>query len=721
MNQTARYVVTVCVLMLAGCARDPATRTRQHIARGDTFVRAGKYPEASIEYRAAIQATPTSAEAQEKLVNAAARALDAPTAIGAMLRVAELKPKDTDAQLRVASLYLLAGRYEDARDRATAALEADPPDANAHIVLAQALAGLHDDVRSETELREAVRLDPDAPEPHVALGSAHWSAGRIAESETELRTAVALGPQHVNANRALALFLMATQRSGEAEPLWRVVAGGPDGLPFALSDYFVATNRLVEAERALTELGARGVNRDAARVRLAAVQYALKRSEAAHQTLRAVLNATPHDVPALLLEARFLQAEHRLDEALRAAQAAVTANPTSAQAALVEGDVDAALGDTPSAVRALETALKLNPRDASPAFAIARLHLRHGDALEAMEAAERARTIRPDNLMPRVVLIEALSAAGQRARAIAQADEAIGRWPKVAALHVQLAALQVAEGHGDQARRTLANALQLEPTSLAALSALTDLDLRAGRAQTAVSRIDDRLRQQPKDSALMLLSARTHAVAGHHEQAEMTLRRLVQEDPRRILTRSRRLGRFYLTAGRLDDAREQFERMAATDTTGGASTMVGMILAAQNRREEAQRAFERALGTNPRAGVAANNLACLYQEQGRLDAALKWALVADEQLRIPQAHDTLGWIRVQRGEYRDAIPVLAASVETRPDNPAYRYHLGYAYWKNGSAAAAREEFQRALVSNAAFEGREEAERIVEKLAAQSEK
>jgi len=112
----------------------------------------------------------------------------------------------------------------------------------------------------------------------------------------------------------------------------------------------------------------------------------------------------------------------------------------------------------------------------------------------------------------------------------------------------------------------------------------------------------------------VLLSARTHAAAGHHEQAEITLRQLVQKDQSN-LDAFATLGRFYLTAGRLDDAREQFEQIARTDTNAGASTMVGMILSAQNRREDAQRAFERALGTNPRAGVAANNLACLYQEQ----------------------------------------------------------------------------------------------------------
>lgn len=148
--------------------------------------------------------------------------------------------------------------------------------------------------------------------------------------------------------------------------------------------------------------------------------------------------------------------------------------------------------------------------------------------------------------------------------------------------------------------------------------------------------------------------------------------------------------------------------------------MVGMILEAQNRRDEAQRAFERALETNPRAGVAANNLAWLYQEQGRLDEALRWAIVANEQLRnMPEAKDTLGWIRVQRQEYREALPTLAASVEARPDNPLYRYHLAYAYWKTGSATAAREELRRALASNAMFAGRDDAQKILGELDAEA--
>jgi tetratricopeptide (TPR) repeat protein len=712
MHRITHCLLAAWLVVSAACSQDPATRTREYIASGDEFARSGKYGEATIQYRNAIKVTAASAEAHEKLADAAARARDPQTAASAILRVADLKPDDPTAQIRAASLYLLAGRYEEARDRAAAALEADHADANAHLVLAQALAGLHDAARSEEALREAVRLAPTAPTPHVALGSFHWVAGRTTEAEAAFRKAVALAPQHVDANRALALLFMATGRAADAEPLWRVVSSGPDGLPFALADYLVTVNRLADAEHALAELAAREGTSDAARVRLAAVQYAREQRQAAHATLRVLLEQNPKNVPALLLQARFFQAEERLEEALRAAQNAAAADPTHAEAAFVGGSIYAALRDDVRAVESFEQALKLNPRDVSPYLAIARVRMRQGRPADAVEAAERAQAARQEDVAPRLVLIEALAHAGQRARAIQTAQAAIARWPRLAVLHVQLGLLQTADGRAEQARRSLSTALQLDPASIPALAALSDLDVRAGRAEAALSRIDSRIRQQPDDPALLLLSAQTHAAAGRTNQAEATLRRLIQIDPSN-LDAFASLGRLYLATGRLEEAREQFEQLVPADKGAGAATMVGMIFEAQNRRDEAQRAYERALETNPRAGVAANNLAWLYQEQGRSDDALKWALVANEELRsMPEAKDTLGWIRVRRGEYGEALPLLASTVEARPDNPVYRYHLGYVYWKTGSVSRAREELRHALASKASFSGREDAERIL---------
>jgi tetratricopeptide (TPR) repeat protein len=509
-GRCAACIATALLLASSAACDKPEERTRRYIADGDRLAGAGKYAAASIEYRNAVRLTPKSVEAQEKLAEVASRAGQQSLAAQTLLRVADLKPDDRTAQLRAASIYLLSGRYEESRARAEAAIQADETDATAHFVLGEALAGLHERARSEASLREAIRLAPGLPPPHVALASKYWSAGNVAGAEAELRRAVELGPADMSANRALAILLMATGRARQAEPAWAVVAASPRGLPFALADYFVATNRLAEAERALVALTARDVDRDAARVRLAAVQSARNRPIDAHRTVNEVLRDSPHSVPALLLEARLLQSEGRLDDALRVAHRAVEANPHQLEPLLVQGDIFAARGDEVDADRSFERA-------------------------------------------------------------------------------------------------------------------------------------------------------------------------------------SRALG----------------ERNAS----GSGGTLLGLLLERQNQPADAERAFEQALAANPTDGIAANNLAWLYQQEGRLDEALRWATVANDQLRRSETHDTLGWIRVQRREYREALPMLQGAIQARPENPLYHYHLAVAYSKTGSPVHAREELNLALASGVTFSGREEATRL----------
>ena len=69
---------------------------------------------------------------------------------------------------------------------------------------------------------------------------------------------------------------------------------------------------------------------------------------------------------------------------------------------------------------------------------------------------------------------------------------------------------------------------------------------------------------------------------------------------------------------------------------------------------------------------------------------------------------------------RNSVIFNVENVESQPLNPVYRYHLAYGYWKTGSAAHAREELQRALASNTAFAGREDAERMLSELNAASD-
>jgi Flp pilus assembly protein TadD len=139
--------------------------------------------------------------------------------------------------------------------------------------------------------------------------------------------------------------------------------------------------------------------------------------------------------------------------------------------------------------------------------------------------------------------------------------------------------------------------------------------------------------------------------------------------------------------------------------------MLGLLLEDQNHPAGAERAFERALAIKPSDAIAANNLAWLYQEDGRLDDALRWATAASRQANGAETSDTLGWIHARRGEYREALAPLTLAAQSRPDNPLYRYHLSVVLLKTGSTSQARVELQRALASDVVFPGRRDAEQL----------
>ena len=129
----------------------------------------------------------------------------------------------------------------------------------------------------------------------------------------------------------------------------------------------------------------------------------------------------------------------------------------------------------------------------------------------------------------------------------------------------------------------------------------------------------------------------------------------------------------------------------------------------ENRVPEAVHAFKQALSLDPRAAVAANNLAWDYLERGgNLDRALQLAQTAKAELPDEAAvNDTLGWVYYKRDLPGPAIEHLRAAVEQSPTSPARRYRLGLAYLKNGDTTEARQTLQRVLTLDPDFAAAED--------------
>ena len=145
--------------------------------------------------------------------------------------------------------------------------------------------------------------------------------------------------------------------------------------------------------------------------------------------------------------------------------------------------------------------------------------------------------------------------------------------------------------------------------------------------------------------------------------------------------------------------------------------MVALIYQMQSRTDDARRVFEQVLELDPKASVAANNLAWIYAENGgNLDVALQLAKTALSALPDSgEATDTLGWVYLKKEIYGLSITTLRRAVQVAPTNATFQYHLGLAYARSGDKDRAKSTLQTALRLKSDFDGAADAKRVLEGL------
>src|SRR4029077_4599834 len=102
-----------------------------------------------------------------------------------------------------------------------------------------------------------------------------------------------------------------------------------------------------------------------------------------------------------------------------------------------------------------------------------------------------------------------------------------------------------------------------------------------------------------------------------------------------------------------------------------------------------------------------------------VDKAYKLARKARDLRSDPSITDTLGWVLYKKGDYQQAQTLLQESAGKLPQNSDVQFHLGMASYMMGQADTAGAAFQQALKGTANFEGKEEAQRRLSLLGAQS--
>ncbi len=749
----AGRLVLVCALALSACAKNPDVRKREFFERGNKYWDAKKYQEAIIEYRNAVLIDPKFGEARYGLAKAYEQAQDRRKAFPEYVRAAELLPGDKDLQLKTAALQLLGGRFEDARTRAQAVLKADPENVDALLLVANATAGLKDMKGAMLQVEAAIKLNPTSSEsydtlgqlqmtngspaeaekafkhaidvaptstvPRLALANFYWSQRRP-ETESTLTDVLQIAPDDETAHNALAIFYLSKNRAPEAEPHLKAVVAismRPEAKVF-LADYYMRLlqpPRFTESERVLDDPSISGLA--SAKLEMAQLRHLQGKDDEGEQIVDTVLKDSPKNGAALVMKARFLVGHKKLDEALASAKAGVVAEPDSADAHFALASVFSTKGDADAATAEFNEVLKLNPSAIAAQTELARLQLAKGRPDAATEMAAHVLKDRPENLDTQLVLLRARLASRDIAQGTEQARLLAGRYPNSAPVQVIAGRFAFLKGADAEARAAFQRALTIDPSSVEALTGMVSLDMKQRQPAAARARIDAAVAKYPTDGVLLCLAAGVYQSVGDSARAEEILRTAIQTDATNLQAYDM-LASLYFRQQKLDQALAQFEGLAKMQPKSvGAHTMVAIILAQQHKLADAQKRYEHVIEIDPRAAVAANNLAWLYAETGNnLDVALQLAQTAKREMpRMVQTDDTIGWIYYKKGMVPQALAAFSQAVAADPGNAVYLYHLGLVQLKDAKTATARESLERALKINPAFEGAEDARKVLRSL------
>lgn len=742
-NTVLLFTALAAFLLLAGCASS-------RFALGSRLEANGRYSDALSAYQSALsQYGPRQrseiSRTYYRIGECLLRLHRMPEAFRAFEQATEVDSSNASAHIRMGEFMVSAGLGEGARNEALVAMRIRPRDSEAVALLGAALEKLGDKQGAKQEYEKSLALDPKPSvaialadlynqddqvkqaravlensanaNPHdaaplLALGRLHEQEGEIGDAELSYRAAVKAEDTR-ETNLRLAQFLQRTSRIAEAEQVLRRVDSLDAGKGTALADFELISGQASSAVRSYEASlnDGKGIStkkppaqEERARVatRLIETDLQLGNSEDGQDVAKAVQHAREHlkqysaDLDSAttdILAAEIALAENDLPAASHKADEAVVLAPNSAPALYTHGLVRSRCGDPAAAQDDWLKALDEDSHFAPARLALTEQSLAAGDAAGAESYVLPVVRDEPANLRGLELFARVLTAKGMYAAAgsIVHRMEALA--PKSPEPYVLRGDIALAASRRGEALIDFEHAVVMDPHSASAVEGLTKVYRTGQITRPMLLQIERVALAQPSSAVLMEIAGRLFADHHWYADARRCLTEALQIDPKRA-TAAAALAETLVQTGDLPDAAES----AARTGSNAAALFAGVKAQERNDTRAAIHDYESAVRGGETTGVAANNLAWLYAEQGaNLGRALALAQAA-ESLSPGNAAvlDTMGVVRLRRHEYSEAVRTLEAARELaqRTQQPPQlsaqiRQHLAEAYLKAGNTAKAK--------------------------------
>lgn len=644
---------------------------------------------------------------------------DADGAMADAEKALQVKPNDENAAALLASLYRQKGDPTKAAELIKGVLEKKPDSYDLRQVLASLYVSMGEQDLADEQLLMIVKQKPKELRYRTVLVNNYISSKKLDKAEAVLRDGVEAMPDNATAKLAYIDFL-ASQRSPEAamKALQNYITSEPKNFDLqfglgALQQRYKQQDKALETYNRILAANSKegGTQANAARLRIAAIQVGEKRFDEASKLIADVLAENPRDNDALILRGNIALEKNDPTAAITDLRAVLRDQPGSVGLLRTLARAHLANGESGLAEESLRNAMEAAPNDVAVRVELGQLMNQTGHAEQAVSLLEETVKSKPDYIPAREALVRAYIGAKDLDAARRAAEDLKLSAPDLAAGPYLSGSIAYAQKRYDDAQREYEKALQLQPSAMDVLTAITSLDIARNRTPVAIARLQKVAEADPRNPIPTNMLAEVYIGAKEPAKAIDLLNESLQIAPK-WWTPYRNLALAKLAMNDQQGAVAAYESgVKATDRQQTLTMELAMLYEQLGRVDDAIGLYRELNKRNPRNDLVANNLAMLLityrKDQASLDAARDLSAPFASS-NVSAFLDTHGWVRFKRGEFNQALPVLERAALQSPDSKVLLFHLGMAQSKAGSRDKAITSLEKALAGDAKFKGADEA-------------
>ena len=670
---TAVSIFTVSLLACGGAEE----RKTKYLEKSKVYLSDKNYDKAKVEIKNVLQIDPKSAEAYFLMGQIEEKNKELGKALGNYKKAIELEPAYTEAKIKLAKIYVIAGTAE-------------------YIKLASEL------------LNETIKSQANNPEVNVILATIDYKLGEREKAISALEKVVAKHRSSVEGISLLATFYLINKESEKAVKLLSEgAANNLKNIPLriSLAKLLIKTSDYTKAEKYIKEALSIESERYELQVMLSVLYSSSDQKDKAEAVLRKAIKQDDNDPKRYLVLVEFLSSKVSVEEAEKELKAAIKNKPELYALKFSQITFYQKIGKTEEAKNTLKQIIAEKPYDVEGVRArvdLANLLLKEGDINGAEKYINNVLEEYPGNnealLVASKLAINNLDAIS----AINSLRTVVKNSPKNAEASLLLAQAHELNNESSLAERELKKSLEANPINVQVhINYARYLGLK-GRVDEAINVVDKALAYFKDSYELMELKLKI-LVSQNKKSETLALLDLMEQTNADRPEVNLMKGKYYLAKQDTKKAIEQFEKayQKSRDKYPPLQLIVKSFIA-NGEVDKALKYLQQIIDEKPDNAIAHLLLGHIYLRQNKITQARNKYLRASKLAEnwLPP-YSGLATIFVQNDKIDKAIVVYQEAEKKLKNKVPAQLQIAALYEKQKNFSEAMNVYQKILSSNAA--------------------